>query len=272
MRSPEPGKLPLYKRIMLVLRDEILTNRYDGAACLPSEATLEQRFAVSRITIRKAFDELEKAGLISRSKGAKARVLPRRPAPVSDVHSETEAIKLIGLDMTPEVLTFSWVMPDEPLAELLSVSEAQKILWVERVRRRLGSPVSYSCAYIPPWSGQNLSAEILQEQQLLDVWQSNGIIIASAEQTINALPCSRKIARILEVAEGSPVLNLRRLMRDDKGIPIGLMDLSWRWDRFTYRMDLKRTGNELQTACMPKRTLHGLEDTLLLELDLGLPK
>src|ERR1700736_2007684 len=76
-RGIRDHELPLYQIIFQSIRDEILSERYDAVGALPSELSLEERFKVSRITIRRACDELERAALIERSKGRSARILPR---------------------------------------------------------------------------------------------------------------------------------------------------------------------------------------------------
>ena len=53
-RGLRDQQLPLYQIIFQSLRDEILSGRYDAAGQLPSELSLEERYKVSRITIRRA--------------------------------------------------------------------------------------------------------------------------------------------------------------------------------------------------------------------------
>ena len=118
-RGLRDQQMPLYQIIFQSLRDEILSGRYDAAGQLPSELSLEERYKVSRITIRRACDELERAALIERSKGRSARLLPRLSPVVMDVQQELELHKVEGLDMRPKVLHFAWIIPDAILAETL---------------------------------------------------------------------------------------------------------------------------------------------------------
>ena len=68
-RSP----IPLYHRIYMILREGILNGTYQVGEILPSEAELMSRFTVSRITARRALDELS-----DRTRGPNAR--PRDPS------------------------------------------------------------------------------------------------------------------------------------------------------------------------------------------------
>ncbi|MBQ0031425.1 MAG: winged helix-turn-helix transcriptional regulator, partial [bacterium] len=51
------------------LKDDILSGKYTSGKLLPSENALTRRFKVCRSTVQQAFRELEKIGLISRSRG-----------------------------------------------------------------------------------------------------------------------------------------------------------------------------------------------------------
>ena len=58
-----------YSTLYKALKDDILSGKYASGELLPSENALTRRFKVSRSTVQQAFRELEKIGLISRSRG-----------------------------------------------------------------------------------------------------------------------------------------------------------------------------------------------------------
>jgi DNA-binding LacI/PurR family transcriptional regulator len=61
---------PKYKVIFEGLKESILSGEYGQGARLPSETDLIQRFGVSRMTIVKAFKELQQIGLVVRRVGS----------------------------------------------------------------------------------------------------------------------------------------------------------------------------------------------------------
>ncbi|ATU71731.1 GntR family transcriptional regulator [Komagataeibacter rhaeticus] len=260
-KVPNRVKQPLYQEVFQALRDEILGGRYDKQGALPSELLLEKRFKVSRITIRRACDELEKAALIERSKGRSARVLARLPPIVADVEDEIETLHSIGANMRPEVLHFAWVSAGEVLADLLEVNPEEKVLWSTRLRRRRNDPINHTSVHIAPDFAVGINEELLGQKQLIDIWRAQGHVVASADQIMSAAPCNKAIARHLDIAIGAPVFCIRRLMRNAEGRPMGLLVASLRWDRFSYRMSLKRVGNEMQLAANTRRSLFDMEDT-----------
>ena len=58
-----------YSMLYKLLKDDILSGKYTSGKVLPSENALVRKFKVSRSTVQQAFRELEKTGLISRSRG-----------------------------------------------------------------------------------------------------------------------------------------------------------------------------------------------------------
>lgn len=58
-----------YSTLYKALKDEILSGKYTPGKLLPSENALTRRFMVCRSTVQQAFRELEKIGLVSRSRG-----------------------------------------------------------------------------------------------------------------------------------------------------------------------------------------------------------
>ena len=59
--------VPAYYQIQLDLSDRIQRGEWNDRKQLPSESTLAEQYAVSRITLRQALAELEKDGIIKKS-------------------------------------------------------------------------------------------------------------------------------------------------------------------------------------------------------------
>lgn len=69
---------PLYRVMMDELKSKISSGLYPSEAQLPTEAELSTAFGVSRITTRRALEELERDGFIYRVKGSGSFVKPRQ--------------------------------------------------------------------------------------------------------------------------------------------------------------------------------------------------
>ena len=72
--------VPAYYQIQLDLSDRIQRGEWNDRKQLPSESTLAEQYAVSRITLRQALAGLEKDGIIKKSRGCGAKIC-EKPAP-----------------------------------------------------------------------------------------------------------------------------------------------------------------------------------------------
>ena len=68
MLSKKANPPPLYAQVKRALQMEI-ENQMKPGDLIPSEPALEERFGVSRITVRRALDELVSEGIIVRQQG-----------------------------------------------------------------------------------------------------------------------------------------------------------------------------------------------------------
>ena len=74
--NDESRGTPKFKVILNALRESVISGEYREGARLPSEAELVRRFGVSRMTIVKAFKELQQQGLVVRRPGSGTFVAP----------------------------------------------------------------------------------------------------------------------------------------------------------------------------------------------------
>ena len=60
---------PLYHQMFTLLRDRILSGEIPRGSRIPTEFDLAESFGVSRITAKRALDELAAEGLVERRRG-----------------------------------------------------------------------------------------------------------------------------------------------------------------------------------------------------------
>jgi GntR family transcriptional regulator len=232
---------PLYHRIFKQLQDEILAGAYDAEAALPSDKQLEDRFGVSRITIRRALDELARLGLVSRAKGKATGIADRRQPIFADVDDELGNMLAAISNLRTKVIRFRWLKADAFLADKLHVPEREKVLGIARLRSRPTGPVMFSSLYLPHWAAEGLTRDDMADHAIVDLLRERGVVLTSGEQTMRALPCEPELARHLGLEAGDPIFFIRRLIRDAHHRPVMFNDVSFRWDCFVYNMILEPT-------------------------------
>jgi GntR family transcriptional regulator len=65
-----PGdELPIYRQIMRQITDAVASGRLETGEQLPSQRELAELLVISPLTVKKAYDELEREGLIETQRG-----------------------------------------------------------------------------------------------------------------------------------------------------------------------------------------------------------
>ena len=102
---------PLYHQIYVLLRAKILDQRFGDGDLLPSEAELASSFAVSRITAKRALDEVAAAGLAVRRRGRGTIVTHAGEVPPVQASMDglMENLLQMGLNTDVRLITFDYV-------------------------------------------------------------------------------------------------------------------------------------------------------------------
>jgi GntR family transcriptional regulator len=239
---PAPNDEPLYAQVKTTIREAIRNGRLAPGSLLPSEKELEVEHGVSRITVRRALEELEREGLVMRGQGRQARVVePLVSAVRTEIDDDLATILDLVRGMKAKVLGFNWRLVDEPMRLKLESAENEPILQVDRLRSNGGKAMLHTCACVPAWIGAKLEKDALTARTMLDILMTSGVTISSAEQIMHAAPCPAPIAPLIELSPGDPVFLIERLVRDSRGRPIQHLVATFRWDCFSYRISSTRS-------------------------------
>lgn len=249
------GRLPtpLYHQVYLVLRDKILSTDYEVDTILPSEQETARRFGVSRITARRALDELATSGLVIRQRGRGTRVTYRPPSPPvrAGVEGLLENLLAMGLKTEVSVLEYDYVDASEGTARALQCEIGQRVQRAVRVRHLEGKPFSHLTTFVPEEIGRSYSREDLASKPLLTLLERCGVVVSGAEQTISATLADTNVAPILGVEVGSPLLKIDRIVCDQEDSPVEYITGLYRPDLYNYRMTLSRVQNDGAKAWSP---------------------
>jgi GntR family transcriptional regulator len=77
---------------------------------------------------------------------------------------------------------------------------------------------------------------------LLGLLERSGIVVDEASQSISATLAGPDVAEALELEIGSPLLSLTRVVWDPSGQGVEHLHALYRPDRYSFHMDLVRTG------------------------------
>jgi GntR family transcriptional regulator len=240
--------LPKYHRIYLVLREQLVEGRFDAG--LPGELALMKQFAVGRVTVRRALKQLAGEGLITRQPGRGTHPVKRAPGagarrdrPVSGLAGLLENIVGASLDTTVTVVSVATVPATAGVAAALGLAPGAPVQKAVRVRSTREGPLSHITTYMPSDVARRFGRRELARKPILLLLEEAGVKVGRAEQSISARLADAEVAGRLQVAVGSALLAVRRLIFDQQERPVQWLDGLYRPDRYQYQMRLSRVGS-----------------------------
>jgi GntR family transcriptional regulator len=237
---------PLYHQIYTILRDEIVSGAYPNGAILPSEFELTRQYGVSRVTAKRALNELAAEGLVSRERGRGTVVRFEAPSPPvrASVEGLLENLLQMGIKTEVRLLDFDYVAASDEVARALGCEVGTIVQRAVRVRHMEGEPFSHLTTHVPEALGRSYSRDDLANRPLLALLERCGVIVSSAHQTLTATLADARIARLLDVQVGAPLLRITRTVYDQDQRAVEHITGLYRPDRYQYQMTLNRIDGE----------------------------
>ncbi|MGN8845322.1 GntR family transcriptional regulator [Niallia sp. HCP3S3_B10] len=235
------SNLPLYKQVKKLIYEDIRKHMEEGDV-LPVESKLEKIYHVSRITIRKAIDELASEGIVEKVQGKGTFVRSRKIIQeASSITSWTEEMKQKGKKTETTQLNIFEVFPSKKLAKKLQLTSGEKIIGIERLRVVDGEPIAIMYNYlrekfIPGFLENGLTKESLYEE----LEENYNILLEEANEQIRARIAVDAEASKLQIPPDSAVLHITRTSFLPDGTPFEMVELVSRSDKYEYH--IKVTG------------------------------
>lgn len=223
---------PLYAQLMKQLQQDIQRGLYQVGTRIPPEHELEMNYGVSRVTVRRALQELTAEGLLERKQGKGTFVAaPKNRSQQRQIRSFHEACRDAGkVPGTRTIRVRETAAETRDITEL-QLSEGDKIVECVRLRLANGEPVilennHFSLAY------SYLESTDLNGS-LYRLLQDYGIRAENTTYEISQKQVSGEEAKLLGVEEGSLLLQVRQVVYDQRGRPLHNSLQLIRGDRFT---------------------------------------
>ena len=230
--------IPLYVQVRDALREEL--QRLPAGAMIPTESELEARFGVSRITIRKAVDELVGEGLLSRQQGRGTFVQePKLTHLLNSITSWTQSLEGLGFTPGTSISEIDCIKAPKRIEQFLGLAGADRVFKINRVRLANGEPVSLMVNYIRADLVPGLDEKFRGFESLYECLQAEyGITPAFAEDTVETREATEQEAALLKIEPWSPVLHVTRVAYLEDGVPLEVAVVTSRGDRYQYKVTL----------------------------------
>lgn len=228
---------PLYLQIARKVAEAVRNGRYQANEALPSERVLSESLGVSRVTARKAIDQLVEQGLIVRRRGSGNYIAPFLEQPLSRLSSFSEELRRRGHVPGSRWLNrgLTAATAEEQLA--LGLAAGARVARLERLRLADETVMAYEVSVLPQ---AILPRPQAVTDSLYDYLSAQKRAPARAMQHLRALNASPKLAGQLGVPVGQAVLFITRVGYLDSGLAVELTHSYCRNDYYDFVAELRR--------------------------------
>lgn len=187
---------------------------------LPGEPALASAYGVSRATIREALQALAGIGLVRRVHGVGtfvAHVSTKVESALDVDLGVTEAIRAANRELGIQVLSAREIPAPYEIATCLELPPAARVLWIERAILVNDVP-AVSAVDVVPLSIASRAAHAYEGGSVYRFLEEDcGVSLAGGSASVTAVPADGRIAGVLRVERGSPVLRIAQLEKAKDG-------------------------------------------------------
>lgn len=223
------------------IRDEILdlVAELSVGDALPPERVLATRFEVSRMTLRRAVEELVREGRLRRRHGAGTYVAEPKIAQGLAVTSFSTDMRQRGAVPSSRTLGVDEVLAGAQLGRRLQISPGEKVTRVLRLRLADGAPMAVETLHVPQAVAPGLSGDMLAGRSFYELLAAHyAVRLGGGTQTIEATVTDEAESEILGVPLHSPAFLFERVSRAADGRVVEFVRSVYRGDRYQFTVEL----------------------------------
>ncbi len=219
----ENSTVPLYLQVEATLKEMIDETIFSLGDQIPSERELSEQLGVSRMTVRRAIQNLTDHGLLERRSTSGTYV--RQPKVMRGMGKEktmglTQLLQSEGVIAGSKLLSFELARAPLKVAEKLNIRLGSQVVILRRLRLANEDPFCIETSYIPYDLVPGLSAEDFStpSSSLYNLMQERyNIKLDRNEETLKISFATLEEAEQLEIETGDPVILMRVVVMDDTG-------------------------------------------------------
>ncbi len=233
---------PLYAQLCDDIRMWISEQLYKVGDKLPTERELCEIYKISRSTVRRAFVELEKEGVISSRQGAGIFV---EQAPLQQslqrFYSFSDEMRRRGLTPGNRILSFQRMPASVQIRQQLECVKDSHVYRIVRLRLANDEPHLYETTYIPADIMPGFCVEQFENHDLYELMEGKfKIRLKSAKESFQAVNVNQVAAAQLGIKKNCPCIFFVRITRSNSGQIVELTESYGRGDKFLFEVEMLR--------------------------------
>jgi GntR family transcriptional regulator len=231
---------------------------------LPPERELAAQLQLSRTTLRRALEGMERSGLITRRVGRGGGTFLSDPAGQPSVakidrttaESVPELLARQGFRARTRVLSAALLEADETMRTRLDVEAGGLVIELRRLRFADDVPISIETMHLP----EDLFPGLIEGRlngSLRELLQDEyGVVPARIAETVEIVPSSREDSAVLQIEVGDPLLRVTRVSYDSDGRRLEYSVDHFRADRTRLSIESYPGSAPTQLRVLPPKPRH----------------
>lgn len=207
--------VPKYQHVAALIRQRIQEGVYPPHQMIPDQNALAADFNVSRLTVKKALDGLEREGLIFKRSGMGTFVLEN---PLAPTKGDSPANFFSGLTaqqgashITTKIIAFNVVAATADIAKKLAIQPATQVYEFRRLRLRDGRPFIIEHTFIPVYLAPRMVSDDVKGSLYHYLKNKLKLNFGGSFRKISAAKANDLDVKYLHAATTDPMLELEQI-------------------------------------------------------------
>lgn len=215
----ENGGLPMYRQLSNIIRTNVENGVYEANQKIPTEMELSKKYNVSRVTVRKALEELVEDGILLRKQGKGTFISEKKTTNTNYPQTSfADACLMSGKKPTTRLLSYSMEVPTKKIADFFGIEQTEMVIKIRRIRMADGEPIILEIDYFPE-SFAFLADEALTDSIAL-ILNRNNIYPIHGETVTTICYATEEESKVLNVDVEQPLLYIRGEIRNEDMSPV----------------------------------------------------
>lgn len=236
----EQGPIPLYYQLEQRLRDRIRGEEFKLGVPLPTEDQICHEYQVSRITVRRALDSLQRQGLIEKRRGVGSFVAEKSGGINSRLTGSLSEFLDVAGTLLIHCISLDECAPPAQVSEAFGLAPDETAVLLRTTGSLDKGPVGYFEIWLPAEIGRLVRSDAIDGDTPVVRLVENlaQVRITSAEQTIQPDHAGEEAAKYLGIAANTPILSVQRTyFVGDR--PIEVAFVRYHPERYRYAIEFK---------------------------------
>lgn len=239
MLNREKGTPPLYHQLKEILKQEIEEEKYKRGALFLTERQLQEKYEVSRVTVRQAVSELVNEGYLQSSRGIGTIVIFNKiDENLNQVISFSEEMERHGITMNTSYCIMSRERAGKAVAENLNIDRDSFCYKLERVRCAHNIPIVYSITWLTNKYCLPIDNDLYKNSLYKLLKEEYSIVIVRGRDTFEAVLATEMTGKFLNIDSGQPVFRRSRITYDQDDDILEYTICYYAGERYKYSVEL----------------------------------